>query len=671
MRRLLIILACLVWAAPAVAQDGGTVSPFDFGAGSRELALGGAAITNADPTSAVYWNPSRLATTEQIAFTGFYSQLFESDVVYQYAGFVFPTLDYGSFGVGIFNLGVSGIDKRDENNYSLGKFDDSRIAVHLAYGKEFGEYNMGLSVHLERHSIDSYSATSSPGVTLAVGRGFDLGSNFLRRLDLSVVGRNVVSPGMKLMEETVSYPFTGDLAASLLVAGGESLDHVATLSVRLRKTTDVDPKLAVGLEYSLGNTVHLRGGATSSNMTFGGGIVWRSISFDYALAERDLGSLHLFTLSTTWGTGVTERRHRRELAREAEFDALMSDRLRAGKNEMISELAGQGRTAMEAGDLSAAADYFDRALFMARATGADTTDLSGRLQEARGYLREAESRRQYRQFLDSAEINLDTKRWVAAQYYANLALSVNPGATQAEGLLARAVDSMTATSGQAEMFNRQAVLVDSLLSYGQTDRALAILQSMVANYPDHELTQSLLKRGKFERLKEAATGYLESDRLDRAALMTDSAQAIYPGHSWCVGMKAKIEGRRHLLATTRAEKTAPEVERAQLSEELLAEVESSYLSAREAFAAGQLAGAIQSWEKVERLAPDYKSVREYLVSAYKFRGVDFYGQGDLQGAIEIWEKAIALAPDNGEIAGYLERTKTEMAKLREYSYGGH
>lgn len=669
MRYFLFTICCLLIAASASAEDGGTVSPFDFGAGSRELAMGGASVTDADPVAAVYWNPARLATCERISVAGFYSQLYESDVVYQYAGFVWPTLDYGSFGLGLFHLGVSGIDKRDQNNFALGEFNDSRLAIHIAYGRDIGDYQVGFAAHIEHHSIDTYSASSSPGITVAVARNFVLNSAILRQFSLSVIGRNVVRPGTKLVEETVSYPFTSELGASFQITPGDSWDQVATLSVRLSKTANVDPKFAAGLEYTLGNMMHLRGGTTGSNLTLGGGLEWRSVSFDYALAERDLGSLHLFTVSTTLGGSVSEQRVQREITREAEFDALMSDRLRAGKNEMIGDLAARGRTALKDGDLNGAVDFFDRALFMARATGADTTILSEQYRETSEQLSEVEAQWRYRQMLDSAEMNMELGEFVAAQYYANLALDVRSGATQAEAVRARAADSISATASLSDLANRQAVLVDSLLSYGQIDRALASLQTMVAQFPNHELIQSLRKRATFERLKSQATAHFNSDRLILAAAETDSALVLFPGHQWGTAMLARIQGRRQTETLAETRQIPKAVATAPLSQELLAQVESSYQSARDAFSAGQLPRAIQLWETVERMAPDYKSVREYLVNAYKFQGVEFYGLGDLEQAIEVWEKAIVLSPANREIAGYLERTRTEKEKLREYSYG--
>ena len=62
------------------------------------------------------------------------------------------------------------------------------------------------------------------------------------------------------------------------------------------------------------------------------------------------------------------------------------------------------------------------------------------------------------------------------------------------------------------------------------------------------------------------------------------------------------------------------------------------------------------------------SVRDYLVDAYKFLGVELYTENRLSEALDVWQKAARLAPDSTEIAGYIKRTRHEISKLEEISY---
>jgi len=63
------------------------------------------------------------------------------------------------------------------------------------------------------------------------------------------------------------------------------------------------------------------------------------------------------------------------------------------------------------------------------------------------------------------------------------------------------------------------------------------------------------------------------------------------------------------------------------------------------------------------------SVREYLVNAYKYVGVEMYGRNQLPQAVEIWKKAAILDPANAEIANYIKCTENEIIRLQELTYG--
>ena len=133
-------------------------------------------------------------------------------------------------------------------------------------------------------------------------------------------------------------------------------------------------------------------------------------------------------------------------------------------------------------------------------------------------------------------------------------------------------------------------------------------------------------------------------------------------------MRQKI---RHRIRLAAADKTVPASQPAQpeLSQEQLKEVKETYAEGRKFFEAGHLKEAITHWEKVENLSPNYMSVREYLVNAYKYVGVEMYGRNQLPQAVEIWKKAAILDPANAEIANYIKRTENEIIRLQELTYG--
>ena len=106
-----------------------------------------------------------------------------------------------------------------------------------------------------------------------------------------------------------------------------------------------------------------------------------------------------------------------------------------------------------------------------------------------------------------------------------------------------------------------------------------------------------------------------------------------------------------------------------LSGKALEQVEKAYQTAKHLFEQGNLRDAISKWEEVERMAPGYKSVRDYLVNGYKFLGVELYTEGKLEQAIEVWQRAARIAPDSADIVSFIRRTQAEIARLEELSNG--
>jgi len=667
LRWLLALLVLGLMPSLRAGDDGGTTSPFDMGAGSRELALSGAALASADATTAIYWNPARLARAERFAVTGFYSQLYESDVAYQYAAAVFPTLDFGSIGIGVFRLGVNDIERRDENNLATGSFSDSRLALYVAYARQWSDYDVGLSATFEHQSLDSYSATSSPGLTLSVGRRFGTPLAWLPQWDIYLIGRNVSSASIQLADQEYSYPITAALGISALVLPTQSRQHVAHVNISLRKSELIDPRLAVGIEYTFANLLQVRGGLTGTDAAIGGGVTYRSFSFDYALTNRDLGSLHLFTLTTTFGPTISERLANRAAEREREFNNLMSERLTAQNRRTVERLQAESDDLRENGDLVAAVDRLDRALFVARGSGLDTVALAESLHRVKQDLEYVNSTLRQEALLDSARTELDHGNYLAARYYASLVLTESPTSESAKQIESQANSAINESNLREDLIATRLYTVDSLLSFGMLQQARPIVRSLVKYAPDNPLVKSARTRVEFEYWRQAATEALADRQFAAAQAAADSVAAILPGHQWSRYFDNRLKAEQH-----RAQQPAPVVAPAptsiQLSPELRREVEQLYSDGRRAFQAGQLAEAIDRWQRVEQLAPDFESVREYLVNAYKFVGVELYGQNKLQEAVATWRQAAALDPNNPEIAGYIKRTETEINKLKELSY---
>ncbi|MDD4052142.1 MAG: tetratricopeptide repeat protein, partial [candidate division Zixibacteria bacterium] len=95
------------------------------------------------------------------------------------------------------------------------------------------------------------------------------------------------------------------------------------------------------------------------------------------------------------------------------------------------------------------------------------------------------------------------------------------------------------------------------------------------------------------------------------------------------------------------------------------EIESAYTRGAAMLQTGDLHKALPLLEKVEQSAPGYKSVHSYLVTAYKFIGVEYYVNDRLDEAIAAWQKALLYNPDNPEIKNYIARSQSESKAINK------
>ncbi len=670
MRRLRSAVFCIALLACGAAQAGagGTESPFSLGAGARELGMGTADLVYSAPAVAVFWNPAGLAFTERYSLEAFHSGLYDSDVGYQYFGFAAPTMDFGSFGVGVFRLGVDGIDKRDAGNLHLGWISDSRLGLYLGYGRTVSGYDLGAAVTVEQHSPDVYSATSSPGVTLAAGRRFGLDGARVPEIGAVLVARNVVRPGIKLDNESVTYPYSIEGGVSVELRPTGSPDHVVMLSARLTKVEDLDLRAAFGADYSLHRNLGLRAGVRDGEVSAGFGFFYKYVGFDYAMARRDLGTMHVFSLSARFGVPVGEKRRKREESREAEFNELLSRRFAESNRRMVDGLIEEGGRLSASGDLARAVLLYEKALFIAAGAGMDTVEISRRAAGARRRLEAEEREAAYARNMNDARERFDAGDFVGARYFANLALSIDPGSGEAASLLERADAAAAKRVSRGQEIDRGLMMADSLTSYGEIDEALLVTRSLLRIAPDDPRVRLALKKAEFAHWRDAAEGGFARGDYGAAKAALDSAAVRFPDHPWVKNLGARLAAEKKRLAEAPEPEPTAAPARA-LSPEMQREVAATYKRGQDLFEKGRLAEAVSEWERVEALAPGYMSVREYLVNAYKFLGVDLYTQSKLGEAVDVWKKAARLAPDSAEIANYIKRTEHEISKLEEISYG--
>jgi len=307
-----IALLAMVAALPAVPvhalnlgfaqQDAGQPGAFlDYAASARSLGMGRAHTAVADDAGAIYWNPAGLSQVERKDIVSLYSTL-PQGTGFGTFNFAQPTMDMGTFGLGIVDLRSQNFDKRDTLGNRLGAFDISESAVLLSHGMALGtRWSFGGSLKVVREQIDSFSDT---------GYGLDLGSMYkaASNVQLGLVLQNVLAPEVKLRSSPDRYPHEIRLGVKYLPF--ERL----LIATDLSKTDTRTYKVNFGGEFRLNDVLALRAGIESSEVTVGMGFKAGDWGIDYAFGYQDaakgvdsLGAAHRFGVHVNFGSRISDQ----------------------------------------------------------------------------------------------------------------------------------------------------------------------------------------------------------------------------------------------------------------------------------------------------------------------------------------------------------------------------
>ncbi len=326
-----LLLALLLAAAPAWAQDGGDpLAPKDdfnkggrtafqflkIGVGARQVALGEAGIATVRDVNAVFWNPAGIAGVTGVE-TSFSYNRWLADMNYvagavgvrlRGAGVValsIASLDYGDIPEAVVTEGTA--DPRTGNTFSGGDF-----MVGLAFSRSFTDrLSIGVGAKFLRESLFSYAVNT---YAFDIGTNYDMGYKGLR-LAMSVQNFggavNWLGEGVTDREDGYDLPLVFRIGVATSVVGRDAFvdlgeRHDVVLSVEAINTNDYSERLHVGAEYGFGDLITLRGGYRMNyeegNWSFGVGLHPRmsglEMRVDYAyVAYQYLSAPHRFTVS--------------------------------------------------------------------------------------------------------------------------------------------------------------------------------------------------------------------------------------------------------------------------------------------------------------------------------------------------------------------------------------
>lgn len=299
MKKLLCFLI-LIQATPVFAQKYGSEF-LSLGVGARGYGMGNAQVALANDVTAGYWNPAGLQSLGYMQVAYSHSQLFTSDINYDYAAFAMPFGGDRSFGFSIIRVGVDKIQVRDEVGNLKGIESASDYAFYFTYAKRFSDrFSYGINTKFITKDVLNQTGY---GLGFDVGLKYDATDQFVVGANLQDITTTVISfteGRREFLRPTVK------LGAAYLI---DWEDHYLTPTVEVDtrfEGRDYAAQLSAGsmsldfhggLEYSFKRLLFLRAGINDlGNFSSGTGFRFKRLGFDYSFAlgsgSNDLGTLH-------------------------------------------------------------------------------------------------------------------------------------------------------------------------------------------------------------------------------------------------------------------------------------------------------------------------------------------------------------------------------------------
>jgi len=650
-----LLLTLPIGASPQAADDnGGTVSLFDFGAGGRNIALGGAKAAVWGGSYALLWNPAGLDYLERGEINLFHTPLFDESCSYSSILCSYPFIEIGTISFGIQQLSIDGIERRDAGNLVLpGELSNKQTRYVLGFARPvYGGLSSGISLKLDRFELEPYSAN---GFGMDIGIGFQSGvkSPLVEGIAMGLSFSNVIEPTLKLVEGESGDPRGVRAGVAFWRPVFNGIEDRLLFAIDAEKSRYCETGMHFGCEYLLNDVLAVRGGYDSGFPTFGFGFFLYSIQVDYAFRDTDLESYHLFSVSYGFGPSKTERISRRERLREEEIRREIDKETSKYESSMITSSLEKGRASMDRMQFADAAAYFETVLLW---EPENEEARKGKI-SANAYqlISRADSLFEKGRF---AEALLDYRR-------GNRDLN-SPEIEERVEFCERTISE---SDDRKEMIESMVSRALELYTNRQWQEASKVLRELLDLDPNHDIARSYFVKSE-SRLKEEYNRILQE--IDLTIGKKRYSEAIEAVRIYLERFPGDIALEERLLRATRlreatevaaGETVETETKEPPLSASEIQSIRSKYEKGVEYFKDGKFELAVSNWEEVWRKHPAFEKVEEFLIKAYQYWGMELYTRHDYNEALKVWSRIIEVDPGNEKAIRYIKRTREEMSRL--------
>lgn len=611
----LIFLLSLTNLQFAQKGEAGTQSIFNFGFSARAMGLGRAYVALSDDPSAVFWNPAGLEFVPQISFSLFHTSLYEG-AVYDFIGFVYPTLQFGTIGIGYARLGVGDIPVKNTDNVPEGTSNYEFSELYISYAKKLPyDITGGLTFKIERQSFDFLNLVTG-GIGLDFGLMYrpDLENQYLRDISIGFQYQNLLKPELKLGTYTENLP--GLFRIGMLKGIPIGLSGKMNFLLDYSKSQFETGRVHMGTEYTFKDMGTVRIGFDKNKPAFGAGVTYKFVQVDYSfgtLSEEGAFFSPTHRFSLTFNLGKTreeliliaeEKRIQREKelverTKEEERQRFIADRLKKGNEYLGNE---QYLDAYAEFQQVVSVDPFNKtakALFDST-NNLIQTSLDERLQNS---ITEAvdkglaeENKRFVQLHFEKGQVFLQKNQFTDALIEFNMSLE----RSEQDPIIVQAIETTQ------RRLNEQ---VRKLVSEGRREfqqgnysQALRILSEALVLSPEDPSLQdeinTLANRIKVQQYVQQALQLYDLEEYQKALSLFEEALSLDPSNET---IKQYVERSKRGLGVVK-EAMDPESER-------------QYIIGTELFLAGRYEEALKIWRELAVKYPYNKKVQDAIKNA--------------------------------------------------------